>query len=309
VQRFIRFHGKRHPKDTGGPEIEAFHAHLAVEGHVAASTQNQALSVLLFLHCTVLHQELDYAIDAARAKPLKHLPEVLTKDEFRQVVAQMSGIYHLQAKLLCVSGQRRLECLHLRVKGLDFERRVIIVRDTKGGEVRVTMLPDSVIKPLKEHLVRAKWLHQEDLTRGCGAVYLPDALERKLPSASRKWIRQYAFLSEQLSVDPRSGETRRHHLEPIRKLIGVEKGGAFRYKWVVKRLTKTEMRLEQTYYHKTGSGELPPGAAQSVAPGEAPTAAGTAASPTGPAAHCQSARVEWDLVHLVDRLPMEGRAS
>lgn len=106
-----------------------------------------------------------------------------------------------------------------------------------------------------------------------------------------------------------AGATIRCTYEPIRKLVGVEKGSAFRYKWVVKRLTKTEMRLEKTYYHKTGSGELSPSAAQSVAPCEAPTAAGTAASPTGPAAHCQSARAEWDLVHLVDRLPMEGCAS
>ena len=138
VRRFILFHGKRHPKEMGGPEIEAFLTHLAVEGHVSASTQNQALSALLFLYRTVLHQELDYPIDSVRAKPSQHLPEVLTKDEARQVIAQLSGIYQLQAKLLYGSGLRLLECLRLRVKDLDFERRAIIVRDTKGDEDPVT---------------------------------------------------------------------------------------------------------------------------------------------------------------------------
>jgi len=138
VRRFILFHGKRHPKQMGGPEIEAFLTHLAVEGHVAASTQNQALSALLFLYREVLRQELDYTIDSVRAKPSHHLPEVLTKDEARQVIAQLSGIYQLQAKLLYGSGLRLLECLRLRVKDLDFERRAIIVRDTKGNQDRVT---------------------------------------------------------------------------------------------------------------------------------------------------------------------------
>ena len=138
VRRFILFHGKRHPKEMGGPEIEAFLTHLAVEGHVSASTQNQALSALLFLYRTVLHQDLNYPIESVRAKPSQHLPEVLTKDEARQVIAQLSGIYQLQAKLLYGSGLRLLECLRLRVKDLDFERRAIIVRDTKGNEDRVT---------------------------------------------------------------------------------------------------------------------------------------------------------------------------
>ncbi len=213
VRRFILFHGKRHPKDMGGPEIEAFLTHLAVEGHVSASTQNQALSALLFLYRTVLHQDIDHAIDAVRAKPSQHLPEVLTKAEARQVIAQMSGIYQLQARLLYGSGLRLLECLRLRVKDLDFDRRAIIVRDTKGNEDRVTMLPDSVVEPLKEHLLRVKRLHQEDLARGGGAVYLPDALDRKYPNAAREWLWQYVFPSEQLSQDPRSGVTRRHHLD------------------------------------------------------------------------------------------------
>lgn len=213
VRRFILFHGKRHPKDMGGPEIEAFLTHLAVEGHVAASTQNQALSALLFLYREVLHQEPEAAINSVRAKESQHLPEVLTKEEVRQVIAQLTGIYQLQAKLLYGSGLRLLECLRLRVKDIDFERRAIIVRDTKGDEDRVTMLPDSLIEPLREQLQRAKRLHEQDLARGFGAVYLPDALDRKFPNAAREWLWQYVFPSEQLSVDPRSGETRRHHLD------------------------------------------------------------------------------------------------
>jgi integron integrase len=138
---------------------------------------------------------------------------VLTKEETQRVLAQLSGIHRLQAKLLYGSGLRLLECLRLRVKDLDFERRAIIVRDTKGDEDRVTMLPDSLVEPLREHLQRVKRLHQEDLARGYGAVYLPDALERKYPGASREWIWQYVFPSDHLSVDPRSGETRRHHLD------------------------------------------------------------------------------------------------
>jgi integron integrase len=213
VRRFILFHGKRHPKDMAGPEVAAFLTHLAVEGHVAASTQNQALSALLFLYREVLRKELDYPIDTVRAKESQHLPAVLTKDETRRVIAQLSGIYQLQAKLLYGSGLRLPECLRLRVKDLDFERRAIIVRDTKGDEDRVTMLPDSVVEPLKEQLQRVKRLHEDDLAKGFGAVYLPDALERKHPNAAREWLWQYVFPSEQRSVDPRSGETRRHPLD------------------------------------------------------------------------------------------------
>jgi integron integrase len=213
IKRFILFHGKRHPKDMGGKEVEAFLTHLAVEGHVAASTQNQALSALLFLYREVLRKDLDTPIAAVRAKESQHLPAVLTKDEVRQVITQISGIHQLQAKLLYGSGLRLLECLRLRVKDLDFERRAIIVRDTKGDHDRVTMLPDSLVAPLEEHLLRVKRLHEQDLAQGYGAVYLPDALERKYPNASREWLWQYVFPSDQLSVDPRSGETRRHHLD------------------------------------------------------------------------------------------------
>lgn len=213
IKRFILFHGKRHPKDMGEAEVQAFLTHLAVEGNVAASTQNQAYSALLFLYRDVLHRELVYSTAAVRAKESRHLPAVLTKDEVRRVIAQLSGTYQLQAKLLYGSGLRLLECLRLRVKDINFERRAIIVRDTKGDEDRVTLLPDSVVEPLKEHLQRVRRLHEQDLARGYGSVYLPDALARKYPNASREWIWQYVFPSVQLSADPRSGETRRHHLD------------------------------------------------------------------------------------------------
>jgi integron integrase len=212
IRRFIRYHANRHPRDLGGAEVAAFLTYLAVDQHIAASTQNQALAALLFLYREVLQQELVYPIDTVRAKESQHLPAVLTKEEVRRVIARLSGIHQLLAKLLYGSGLRLLEALRLRVTDLDFERRAIIVRDTKGDEDRVTMLPDSLIEPLKEHLQRVKRLHEEDLARGYGAVYLPDALARKYPNAEREWLWQYVFPSDQLSTDPRSGVTRRHHL-------------------------------------------------------------------------------------------------
>jgi len=213
IRRFILFHGKRHPKDMGAAEVEAFLTHLATEGHVSASTQNQAFSALLFLYREVLHRELDAPVHALRAKESRHIPAVLTREEVRQVIAQLSGVYQLQARLLYGSGLRLLECLRLRVKDIDFQRRAITVRDTKGNEDRITMLPDSVIEPLKEHLQRVRRLHEEDLAKGYGSVYLPDALDRKYPNASREWIWQYVFPSDRLSTDPRSGVVRRHHLD------------------------------------------------------------------------------------------------
>ncbi len=213
IKRFILFHNKRHPDHMGGPEIEAFLTHLAVQENVAASTQNQALSALLFLYREVLKKELDFPIDSVRAKRPKRLPTVLTKEEVHKVIAALSGTHHLMAKLLYGSGLRLMECLRLRVKDLDFDRRAIIVRDGKGEQDRVTMLPESLITPLQEHLLHVKRCHQEDLARGYGAVYLPYALERKYPNADREWSWQYVFPSERLSQDPRSGATRRHHLD------------------------------------------------------------------------------------------------
>ena len=214
IKRFILFHNKRHPKEMGAPEIEAFLTHLAVEEHVAASTQNQALSALLFLYREVLGQALDISINAVRAKKPKRLPTVLTREEVQRVLAQLSGVHLLMAQLLYGSGLRLMECLRLRVKDLDFEQRQIIVRDGKGQKDRITVLPERLIEPLHQHLQQVKRLHEQDLAHGYGAVYLPDALARKYPNAQREWLWQWVFPSPRLSVDPRSGVVRRHHVDP-----------------------------------------------------------------------------------------------
>jgi integron integrase len=212
IRRFVLFHDKQHPAALGLPEIEAFLTHLAVELRVAASTQNQALSALLFLYREVLRHEIADGVAMVRANKPARVPTVMTKEEVFQVIGCMTGIPQLMAKLLYGSGLRLLECARLRVKDLDFARHQVVVRDGKGAKDRRTMLPERLVAPLQEHLVRVRRLHEEDLAQGYGAVYLPDALERKYPSAHREWIWQYAFPSARLSADPRTGVMRRHHL-------------------------------------------------------------------------------------------------
>jgi integron integrase len=213
IQRFIRFHNLRHPREMNSLEIEAFLTYLAVKQNVAPSTQNQALSALLFLYRHVLHIELTGRVDAVRAISDKRLPVVLTKAEVQQVIAHMSGLHQMMAKLLYGSGIRLMECLRLRVKDVDFERHQITVRDTKGNEDRVTMLPQTIAPWLRKHLVTVKQLHEADLANGYGTVELPYALARKYPNAEREWYWQYVFPSEKHSVDPRSKAVRRHHLD------------------------------------------------------------------------------------------------
>jgi len=213
IKRYILFHSKRHPKDMGLAQVQAFLTHLAVEGQVAASTQNQALSALLFLYREVLKIDLDTPLDAVRAKKPSRLPVVLTRAETHQVIQGLAGMYQLMAKLLYGSGLRLMECVRLRVKDIDFDLREIGVRDAKGGHERVTMLPASLVTPLQEHLQRVKLLHERDLAAGLGQVYLPYALERKYPTASVEWGWQYVFPSDRLSLDPRSGLRRRHHVD------------------------------------------------------------------------------------------------
>lgn len=196
----------------GSAEIEAFLTHLAVEEKVAASTQNQALNAILFLYKEVLKQDLDLKVDAVRAKRSKYLPTVLTKEEVVKIIQQLSGVHQLLIKLLYGTGLRLTEGLSLRVKDVDFTQRQIIVRDTKGNESRVTMLPESIAEELNIHLQSVKILHQQDLQKGYGSVYLPFALERKYPRAKYDWIWQFVFPSGSISKDPRSGEVRRHHL-------------------------------------------------------------------------------------------------
>ncbi len=213
IKRFILFHGKHHPKDMGAQEVEAFLTHLAVAGRVAASTQNQAKSALLFLYKEVLGFELPWLDNVTQAKTPKRLPVVLTREEVQAVLARMEGTHWLIASLLYGSGLRIMEGLRLRVKDVELSRREILVRDGKGFKDRVTMLPTALLAPLKTHLQRVKLLHEQDLAAGYGAVHLPYALDKKYPNAGREWAWQYIFPSANLSVDPRSDETRRHHLQ------------------------------------------------------------------------------------------------
>jgi integron integrase len=213
IRRFILFHHKRHPKEMGIPEIEAFLTYLAVDEKVAASTQNVALSALIFLYKEVLKIELPLSLNAVRAKRSNYLPTVLAKEEVQAVIRQLTGEYQLIIKILYGSGLRLAEGLNLRVKDLDFAQRQIQIRDTKGMESRVTMMPDSVIEPLKTHLQQVKYLHQQDLDKGYGTVYLPFALARKYAHADRQWIWQYVFPSGRISKDPRGEVLRRHHLD------------------------------------------------------------------------------------------------
>ena len=213
IKRYILFHGKRHPKDMGAAQIEAFLTNLAVAGKVSASTQNQAKSALLFMYREVFEQTLPWLDNVTQARVPKRLPVVLTVKEVQSVLAELSGTHKLMAGLLYGADLLLMEAVRLRVKDVEFARGEIIVRDGKGGKDRVTMLPDAVAAPLKLHLARVKALHNQDLAEGFGEVYLPFALDKKYPNADKEWGWQYIFPSINLSVDPRSGKTRRHHID------------------------------------------------------------------------------------------------
>jgi integron integrase len=213
IRRFILFHDKRHPRDMGVAELEAFLTHLAVEGRVAASTQNQALSALLFLYREVLAINLPWLDNVVRAKTPQRLPVVLTRQEVVSVLDGMSGVYGLMARLLYGTGMRLMECVRLRVKDVDFEQAEILIRDGKGAKDRVTMLPQSLVEALRAHLKIRQCLYEEDRAKGMASVYLPDALDRKYPNAAVDWAWQYIFNSGSYSIDPRSGAERRHHID------------------------------------------------------------------------------------------------
>lgn len=212
IKRFILFHGKRHPRDMAEPEITAFLTDLAVERRVSASTQNQALSAILFLYKQVLGMELDWMDGIVRAKRSRHVPVVLTRREVMQVLAELQGTNRLLAWLLYGSGLRLAEALRLRVQDVDFSMRQITVRSGKGDKDRVTMLPGKLIRALTAHLQRVKQLHETDLERGLGSVFMPFALDRKYPRAAREWKWQYVFPSATISEDPVTGARRRHHV-------------------------------------------------------------------------------------------------
>ena len=212
IKQYIIFNSKRHPADMGAAEVSAFLSYLAVSRQVAASTQNQALAAVLFLYRHVLKQELPWLEDVERAKRPTRVPLVFTREEVIAVLSHLDHTSWLMASLLYGSGLRLKECLTLRVKDLDFQYRQIVVREAKGAKDRQTMLPLSLIEPLKQQLVRVKALHKRDLRDGFGEVYLPYALARKFPHASRDWVWQYVFPSGKLSKDPRSDQLRRHHV-------------------------------------------------------------------------------------------------
>lgn len=213
MKRFILFHGKRHPRELGAAEVEAFLSDLAVNGHVAAATQNQALSALLFLYREALEVELPWLDNITRAKPSRRLPVVLTPAEVRAVFDRMGGVYSLMARLLYGTGMRLMECVRLRVKDVDFGRNEILIRDGKGAKDRVTMLPVALVGPLQEHLGRRRLIYEDDLRDGNAEVWLPDALSKKYPNAATAWGWQYVFCSGSMSTDPRSGRVRRHHID------------------------------------------------------------------------------------------------
>ncbi len=213
IRRFILANGKRHPLDMGAREVEAFLTRLATHGHVAASTQNQALSALLFLYREVLQQNLPWLENVRRAKRPKRLPVVLSRDEVARLLAELNGVNWLMASLLYGAGLRLMECIRLRVKDVDFARREITVRQGKGGKDRRTMLPAISVEALQGQLAEVRRVHERDLSAGFGEVWLPNALARKYPHAAREWGWQYAFPASMRSVDPRSGEIHRHHLD------------------------------------------------------------------------------------------------
>ncbi len=232
IRRYILFNGKRHPRGLGGAEVERFLSELAVRHRVAAGTQNQALSALLFLYREVLGIDLPWLDNVVRAKRPQRLPTVLAREEVRALLAAMDGRPWLLASLLYGTGMRLMEGLRLRVKDVDFARNEITVRDGKGGKDRRTMLPRSLVEPLQREIERARLLHCRDLDEGFGETRLPHALAKKYPRAACEFGWQFVFPSMQRSVDPLDGVLRRHHLDEAilaralktaRKRAGIEK--------------------------------------------------------------------------------------
>ena len=228
IRRFILFHAKRHPREMAEQEVTEFLTHLAREGQVAASTQNQALSALLFLYKEVLKVEIGWLDGVERVKRPARLPVVLARDEVHKIFAHLHGTPRLMAGLLYGSGLRLMECVRLRVKDVDFGYARITVRDGKGAKDRVTMLPLNLAAPLQQHLAKMQAQHEQDLAEGCGEVFLPHALARKYPNAAREWAWQYVFPSSRLSHDGRlgvgeSGSPRRHHIDESGLQLAVKK--------------------------------------------------------------------------------------
>lgn len=216
IRQFIRYHGLRHPKTMGAPEVERFLSALANDRDVSASTQNQALSALLFLYSEVLGIELPWMGGISRPKRPRRLPVVLSKDEVYCLLTQMDGVTGLMAQLLYGTGMRLMECVRLRVKDVDLARREIVVRQGKGGKDRITMVPERLGVPLQSQLLRARATWDADRAKRRAGVELPHALAAKYPGACTTWGWSWVFPAPTLSRDPRSGVIRRHHLHEER---------------------------------------------------------------------------------------------
>lgn len=212
IKRYILFHGKRHPADMNGPDIEAFLSWLATDREVSASTQNQALAALLFLYKEVLGLTLPWLDKITRAKPRERRPVVLSHHEISALLACMSGVTGLMARLIYGTGMRLMECCQLRIKDIDFQQHEITIRAGKGGKDRVTMLPASLITDLQTQLKSARQCHDSDRARAEPGVSLPDALARKYPGAATSWSWFWCFPADHLSLDPVTGVRRRHHI-------------------------------------------------------------------------------------------------
>ncbi len=240
ILRYIRFHGKRHPLEMGAPELTRFLSSLAIEGKVAASTQNQALSALLFLYRAVLDLEVPWLDDIVRAKRPQRLPVVLSREEVRAVLLPLMGAPRLMAHLLYGAGLRLLECCRLRVQDVNFAANHIVVRTGKGDKDRVTVLPNVIKADLVRHLEHVREQHAHDLQHGAGWVELPTALGRKYPNAGREWVWQWVFPATRLYVDRDTRQRRRHHLHEsvLQRLVN----GAVRRAGIAKRATPHTLR-------------------------------------------------------------------
>jgi len=241
ILRYIKFHGgKTHPTQMGKTEIEAFLSHMATHDHVSASTQRHALNAIIFLYRHVLDKPVEDQLDPVRAKKYRRPPVVMTQSEVQRVLANMQGTHLLMAKIMYGGGLRLMECIRLRAQDFDFERSLVYVRDGKGGKDRTTILPKSLQPDLKHHLERVRELHDQDLAKGHGSVFMPGALGKKYPNAAKEYRWQYAFPGKNLSRDPRGSEIRRHHaLESgLQKAVktAVDKAG------IVKRATSHTFR-------------------------------------------------------------------
>jgi integron integrase len=211
IRRFIVFHGKRHPRELGETEVGAFISSLAIRG-VSASTQNQALSAVLFLYEVVIGRKLPWMDGIVRAQRPARLPVVLSREEVARLLERLRGAVGLMASLMYGAGLRLRECVELRVKDISFDRGELVIRDGKGGKDRVTMLPAALRMPLADHLARVKAQHDGDLAAGRGSVALPGALHAKYPNGPREWAWQWVFPATRFYVDRTTGERRRHHL-------------------------------------------------------------------------------------------------